>query len=140
MRYWRHHLQNIGCDLEEVNHNWRQQMQHIVDTRDDGAFPTFDNVTLTSRDNSLVITANVTPGSTGLLPPRYYIRVEGETRLARTISPIRTGQQIQTEPTVQVEFTVPSQEIEGSRFRYQIGYDPYPDSRYYFEKWRSGSR
>ena len=140
VRYWRHHLQNIGCDLEEVNHNWRQQMQHIVDTRDDGAFPTFDNVTLTSRDNSLVITANVTPGSTGLLPQRYYIRVEGETRLARTISPIRTGQQIQTEPTVQVEFTVPSQEIEGSRFRYQIGYDPYPDSRYYFEKWRSGSR
>ena len=37
-------------------------------------------------------------------------------------------------------FIISSLEIEGSRFRYQIDYDPYPDSRYYFEKWRSGSR
>lgn len=139
-QYWRYHLQNIGCELEQVNHIWRQKMQQINEQREDGAFPTFDNVAVSKRDNLLVIKADVTPDKTGLLPQRYYIRVQGETRLAKTVSPILTGRQTQTEPTVQVEFTVPLQEIEGNRFRYQIGYDPYPESRYYFEKWRSGTK
>jgi len=138
VRYWRYHLQNIGCELEQVNHQWRQQMQGIIDQRQDGAFPTFNRVTTSKRDNMMVINANVTPGKTGLLPQRYLIRIKGETKIANTVSPIRTGRQTQSEPNVQVEFIVPLQQIEGTRFRFQIGYDPYPDSRYYFEKWRSG--
>ena len=138
VRYWRYHLQNTGCELEQVNHRWREQMQQIADQRQDGAFPTFDQVTTEKRNSALVIKANVTAGKSGLLPERYHIRIKGETKIASTISPLRSGRQTQTEPTVQVEFTVPLDAIEGSRFRYQIGYYPYSDSRYYFEQWRSG--
>ena len=138
VRYWRYHLQNIGCELEQVNHRWRDQMRQIADARQDGAFPTFEQVSIERQENTVRVRANVKPGKTGLLPERYYIRVKGETKIANTISDLRRGRLIQTEPVPQVEFTVPVQTIEGSRFRYQIGYDPYPDSRYYFEKWRSG--
>lgn len=137
--YWRHHLQHIGCELEQVNHQWRQQMQQTIDSRTDGAFPTFHNVAIKKTDNSIVITANVTPDTTGLLPERYYLRVKGETKLANTVSPIQPGILIQSDPVATVEFTASLSQIEGRRFQYQLGYVPYKDSRYYFEKWQNGS-
>ncbi len=137
--YWRHHLQYIGCELEQINRQWRQLMQQTIEARTGGAFPNFTDVVIQKEGSNIVITTNVTPGSEGLLPERYYLRVKGETKLSRTVSPLRPGVQTQSEPVVKVQFTVPLTEIEGSRFRYQLGYVPYPDSRYYFEKWRSGS-
>ncbi len=137
--YWRHHLNQIGCGLEQVNHSWRQQMQEIVDNRKEGAFPTFSNVTTERNENNLLVTATVTPDSLGELPNRYYIRVQGETKLANTISPIRLGRPTTEGSETRVEFTIPLFEIQGRRFSYQIGYVPYFDSRYFFEEWRSGA-
>jgi hypothetical protein len=137
--YWRHHLNQIGCGLEQVNHAWREQMQSIVDNRSEGAFPTFSNVSTSINGSNLLVTATVTPDADEGLPNRYYIRVKGETKVANTISPIRIGRQTTVDGEARVEFTIPLIEIQGSRFRYQIGYVPYFDSRYFFEQWRSGA-
>lgn len=137
--YWRHHLQYIGCELQQVNHQWRQLMQQTIEARSDGAFPNFSNVVIKKTDSTIVISADVTPDATGLMPDQYYLRVKGEAKLANAISPIRPGLQTQSDPIVKIEFTVPLRGIEGKRFSYQLGFVPYADSRYYFEKWRSGS-
>ncbi len=137
--YWRYHLQHIGCELQLVNRQWQQLMQQTIDEGTNGAFPTFKNVVISQSDSNIVISSDVTPDDTGRLPSRYYLRVKGETKLANTVSPIRPGLTTQTAPTVKIEFTVPRSEFEGKRFSYQLGYVPYPDSRYYFEKWRSGT-
>lgn len=137
--FWRHHLQHIGCELEQVNHLWRKQMQEIVDARSDGAFPSFTNVVITRKDKVVVINAEIEPDKTGLLPERFYLRVQSEAKLANTISPFRIGDVSDSGDIVTVQFAVPLSEVEGKRFRYQLGYVPYPDSRYYFEKWYNGS-
>lgn len=136
--YWRHHLVQINCSLEEVNHGWRQIMQSIVDEGTGGAFPAFENVSTAIRDNYLVINAQAIH-DTDQKPGRYYIRVAGETKLASTVSPIRLGRFTDADDTTEVEYLVPLGDIEGKRFSFQLGYVPFKDSRYYFEKWRSGS-
>lgn len=137
--YWRHHLQFIGCELEQVNHQWRQLMQQTLDDRSDGAFPTFSNVVIKKTLNSIVISADVMADATGLMPELYYLRVKGEAKLANAVSPVRRGVKTESGDTIKIEFTVPRAEIQGRRFQYQLGYVPYPESRYFFEKWRSGS-
>lgn len=137
--YWRHHLNKVGCSLEQVNHRWQEIMQSILDDGTDGGFPTYKDVSVSVRDEALVVNARAVHEENAPRPQRYYIRVAGETKVANTVSPIRLGKYTDSDTHTDVEFNVPLREIEGRRFSYQIGYVPFPDSRYYFEKWRSGS-
>ncbi len=138
-QYWRLHLNDIGCDLEQINHLWRTQMQQIADRRIDGAFPVYSNVTTSTRDDQLLITATVTPDENGSQPERYLIRIASETSIANRPPRVLTGRVISTGSNTQVQFSVPLLNITGQRYRYQIGFAPYPDSRHYFEKWRNGT-
>ena len=139
--YWRNHLQHIGCELELVNNNWRQLMQNLVEARNIGAFPHFENVVVSraSDDGLINIVADLRPGESGVLPEYYYIRVKSETKLANTVSPVLRGQLIRDGARAQVEFSILPRLIDGQRFRYQLGYTPLPDSRHYFDQWRSGA-
>ncbi len=137
--YWRHHLNSIDCSLEQVNHQWQTSMQAIIDNGPGGAFPVFQNVSVSVRDDFLIVNAQALHDDSPHRPQRYYIRVAGETKVARTVSPIRLGKFTDNDTITEVEFTVPLSEIEGKRFSYQIGYVPFPDSRYYFDEWRSGA-
>ncbi len=139
--YWRSHLQHIGCELEEVNNHWRGMMQNIVDTRSIGAFPHFENV-IVSRDEAtdlISIIADLKAGELGVLPQNYYLRVQSEVKLANAISPVITGKLVRDGETARVEFSVLPRLIDGQKFRYQLGYMPLPDSRNFYEQWRSGS-
>jgi len=137
--YWRYHLRTIGCDLENINHLWREQMRQIVDNRNDGGFPEHRNVSTSIAGDQLLVTVTVTPDPSGALPDHYLIRVGNETSLANRPHRIRRGRVIQSGADTQVQFELPLSTITGQRFRYQFGFVPYPDSRHYFEKWRNGT-
>jgi len=139
--YWRNHLQHIGCELEEVNNQWRKQMQDIADNRTTGAFPIFENVNVT-RDavtELITIKADLAEDEVGGLPQLFYVRVKSEAKLANTVSPVLNGRLTVEGDKASVEFTVLPRLIEGNRFSYQLGYAPLPDSRSYYDRWRSGS-
>lgn len=139
--YWRSHLQHIGCELELVNNEWRKIMQSLNDERSIGAFPHFDDVVVSraSSDGLISIEASLRPGESGILPEYYYIRVKSETKLANSISPVLRGTLIRDGADARVEFSILPRLIDGKRFRYQLGFTPLPDSRHYFDQWRSGA-
>lgn len=139
--FWRAHLQHINCELELVNNKWRQMMQNIIDERTGGAFPHFENVVVSGAPSggSINIQANLRPGESGILPEYYYIRVKSEASLANSVSPVIRGELIRDGADARVNFTVLPHLIDGQRFRYQLGYTPLPDSRHYFDQWRSGA-
>lgn len=141
VRFWRNHLQHIECELEIVNDKWRQMMQDVLENRSIGAFPFFENVSMSRTTNNglIKIQANLRPGETGLLPEYYYIRVRSETSIANTVSPVIRGKLIRDGENASVEFSVFPRLIEGQRFEYQLGYMPLPDSRLYYDRWRSGA-
>ncbi len=139
--YWRNHLQYIGCELEEVNNQWRKLMQEIADNRTIGAFPLFENVNVTRdpKTDLITIKADLKEDEVGGLPQFFYVRVKSEAKLASTVSPVLNGRLSVEGDKASVEFSVLPRLIEGNRFSYQLGYSPLPDSRSFFDRWRSGS-
>lgn len=116
-------------------------MQDIVDNRDIGAFPYYENVLIERSESTdlISISADLKPGENGQLPQHYYVRIMSEAELANTVSEVLKGKLIREGENARVEFSVLPRIIDGQQFRFQLGYMPLPDSRNYFEKWRSGS-
>jgi len=141
VNFWRHHLQHIECELEAVNNRWRKIMQQLVTDRSTGAFPHFKNVVVepTANGGLIRITAEVERGETGELPQQFYLRIKNETSLAKNVSPVLSGDLVEDGLSARVEFLVLRKTIEGTRFRFQMGFTPFPESRNYYDEWRSGS-
>jgi len=139
--FWRNTLQHIDCELEAVNTQWRKEMRALVSDRSVGAFPYFEDVVVSwAAEGDLInIKAQLRPGESGMLPEYYYIRVKSEAKLANSVSPVLRGKLNRDGAEASVEFAVSSRLIDGERFRYQMGFTPLPDSRHYFDKWRSGA-
>jgi len=139
--YWRQHLQYIGCELESVNSQWRTIMKSLADNRTEGAFPRYNNISVTRAESAdrIKITADLELEEGEPLPLSYFIRIQSEAKLATTVSPVLPGKLIRQGDKASVEFSVLPRLIEGKRFRFQLGYTPLPGSRNYYEKWRSGS-
>jgi len=139
--FWRNHLQYINCELALVNNRWRQIMQDLIDNRSGGSFPEFENVVISreSETSPIKISADVIPDESGQLPEFYYIKIKSETQLASVVSPMLTGRLQREGADTSVEFFIEPHLISGRQFRYQLGFVPLPDSRHYFNKWRTGS-
>jgi len=139
--YWRTHLQYIDCDLESVNNHWRQMMQELVADRHNGAFPYFENVVVSRSGTAdlITISADLRTAESGLLPDDYYVRIQSEANLTNAVSPVLSGKLVRDGESARVEFSVLPRLVDGKRFKYQLGYTPIPDSRNYYDKWRSGS-
>ena len=139
--YWRTHLQFIGCDLESVNNQWRQLMQAAIDDRQNGAFPYFENVVVSRSDTTdlITISADLRVAESGLLPKSFHVRIQSEANLTNAVSPVLNGKLVQDGDSARVDFSVLPRLIDGKRFKYQLGYTPIPDSRGYYDRWRSGS-
>jgi hypothetical protein len=74
------------------------------------------------------------------VPERFIVRIGGiTTQLAGGVDPVFRGRLIDEGEQVTVEFLVPDYAIPGQRFRYQLGFTPSPDARYYYESWRRGT-
>lgn len=150
-RFWRDTFQHIGCELELVNANWRKQMRTVLESVEPSAFPTFDNIVVTrdATKDIVRIEARVNvddshdSGAESTLPDRYLIRVASDTQLAASVDPVSRGQltsvNVGQDLEWRVVFEVPGIQVPRTRFRYQIGFAPYIDSRYFYAEWQSGS-
>lgn len=162
--FWRDTARSINCDLDTVNERWHEQMEDTYASVNAALFPSFSEV-LTTRDDAsgqIVITAklrdysprqgrsasdlsasdNLDASATKfVVPDRFIVRVSaGGNRLAASVDPVYRGQLIDSNTGAPaVRFVIPSSAVSGSRFRFQLGFAPSINSRYYYEEWKRGS-
>ena len=158
--FWRDTTRAIGCDLDTVNVTWRAQMAALYDEVDTRLYPEFSDVVITrdSDTGQVRLSARLQPAEadaasvTGegdlpngssldlIRPERYIARIGGiTTQLAGGIDPVFRGQLAGEGSEQRVEFLVPDYAVPGDRFRFQLGFAPSADARYYYETWRRGT-
>ncbi|MFK8080311.1 MAG: ABC transporter permease [Granulosicoccus sp.] len=156
--FWRDTAGQIGCDLDTVNEQWRQQMQELHASIDQSHFPAYTDVVVTrdEQTSQIVITASLSayvPNDSArgnqpenesiagmVLPERFIVRVGATSgRLAASVDPVYRGQLVEEQGATKVRFVIPASVVSGSRFRYQPGFSPFEGSRYYYESWKRGS-
>lgn len=162
--FWRDTMQAIGCDLDTVNATWRANMSSLYSKAEVSSFPVFSDVSI-RRDEALkgikvlaTLVADMSQDSNSatvtdlpstkidddkpsfVIPYRYIIRIGNVTsKLAAGVDHTFRGRLISDNGSTQVEFLIPDYVVPSARFRYQLGYTPSRDSRYYFESWRRGA-
>ena len=166
--FWRDTMQAIGCDLDTVNANWRDTMNSLYNKVEQTSFPVFSDISIQSDESAenIKITATLIANtrrdtrsessdssvpddsstSSGAIessftpPDRYIIRIGNVTsKLAAGIDHTFRGREVSDDDEVRVEFIFPDYVVPNARFRYQLGYTPSRDSRYYYEGWRRGA-
>ncbi|MFT5895109.1 MAG: ABC-type transport system involved in cytochrome c biogenesis permease component [bacterium] len=162
--FWRDTMQAIGCDLDTVNARWQENMSSLYEQVEKESFPEFVDISIRRDEGSnrikvvatLVANTNQDSNSVSVygsssaiindtapsfaIPDRYIIRIRNVTsKLAAGVDHTFRGRLITDGVGVQVEFLFPDYVVPNIRFRYQIGYTPSRDSRYYYESWRRGS-
>lgn len=74
------------------------------------------------------------------MPERFIVRIASlSNQLAAGVDPVFRGRLVERAGQQLVEFLVPEYAVQGTRLRYQLGFTPSPDSRYYYESWRRGT-
>jgi len=116
-------------------------MQASIDERHSGAFPHYENVVVSRSDTTdfITISADLRVAESGLLPESYHVRIQSEANLSSVVSPVLSGKLVRDGESFRVDFSVLPRLIDGKRFKYQLGYTPIPNSRAYYDRWRSGS-
>jgi len=144
--FWRDTMREIDCDLDTLNVKWRAQMQALYDTADQSLFPVYSDVAIREdATGQVVITAKLAGEEDKPLdfktPEQFSVRIgTASTQLSAGVDPVFRGQMVESEQAGTIQFRVPSSAISGNRFRYQLGFKPTADSRYYYETWKRGSR
>jgi len=137
---WEVVLQEVGCDLNEVNAHWRQQVKTIADNADDSHYPQFDSVAIRTDKNSGLVTieAQITNARSDQWPGSFQIRVARESSLSAEPDLNFYGRVDNEDNGQRVRFEVPLAAIGSPAFRYQIGYFRPGTFSALFEKWRNG--
>lgn len=152
--FWRDTTREIGCDLDTVNVNWRQQMNKLYESVDKSRYPVFTDVVI-ERDKSgdqVLVSARLKSWEPAVAdarsestpahrtPNRFLIRVAAvSNQLASGVDQVYRGRVEGEGVDQRVVFVVPSSAVPGNRFRYQLGFVPSEDARYYYEVWKRGS-
>ena len=166
--FWRDTTGFIDCDLDTVNEHWRVQMDALYDSVKPEQYPMYSDIVVRDDTDSdqIVITASLTPyssdgeqivGEQGReeqagnepnssklssdidVPTRFIVRIGSGTSLTPGVDPVYRGQIIQQDGKDVVQFRISRNIVNGTRFRYQLGYTPEEGSRYYYEQWRRGA-
>ena len=154
LAFWRDTFKVIGCELDSVNARWRQSMMKIADAVPSDEYPWFDQIRveriveddivrvearLINVDPAVAIQDDVVSMVRAELPSRYLIRVASDAQFSASVDPVSRGRLEGEGDSLKVVFDIPGRRISGTRFRFQLGYAPYEDSRYFYEQWQSGS-
>jgi ABC-type transport system involved in multi-copper enzyme maturation permease subunit len=137
---WEVVLQEVGCDLNEVNAHWRKSVKTIASSASDSHYPQFDSVAIqTDKAQGLVIIeAQITNPQPEQWPGSFQLRVARESSLASEPDLNFFGRVQDESGAQQVRFEVPIATIGSPAFRYQIGYFRPGTFSALFEKWRNG--
>ncbi len=143
--FWRDVMGEVGCELDAVNRVWAGTLERIWEGMDRSAYPVFTDIAIEAGDGSDVIVLARLEDESGRpaseLPLRFSLRLEGETSLAQGLPSSWRGvaeEDANGDPIVR--FRVPARALSGQRFRYQIGYLVDEGGRFWFDRWREGSR
>jgi len=152
--FWRDTTREISCDLDTVNVNWRKQMIELYDSVDKSKYPFFTDVVIKRDKSSGQVnvsarlkaddkTAEDTVSGSSLpsrMPGKFVIRVASvSNQLASGVDRIYRGKVAGEGEEQRIEFVVPASAVPVNRFRYQLGFAPSEDARYYYEVWKRGS-
>ncbi|MFK7890368.1 MAG: ABC transporter permease [Granulosicoccus sp.] len=146
--FWRTTMQYIGCDLDTVNEHWRTKLEEVYEQVPKTRFPVYSDVVVRRDDAAgmLKITASLESdgNATGEFdqPTRFIVRVRRSShQLSSGVDPLYRGRLLPDSEngSQRIQFQIPLAATEGSRFRYQLGYSPSEESRYYYGIWRRGS-
>jgi len=148
--FWHDTLGYLGCELEQVNGRFEQDMQSLYDETDRSRFPVFEGARVTRLDDGrvrIVATlgaekdANGEPGvlNSDELPARFTVRVGGNASLVAAVDPVFRGRLEVQNDQVQIVYEIPARAVPRNRFEYQLGYSPYADSRVWYDTRRSGT-
>ena len=142
--FWRDTFRASGCELDAVNSVWASRMAALLDTVDEGRFPEFEDILVTRDAEAGVVRLEATldpPTGELVEPARVVARVKEDGRLSAGVDPVFPGTLERDGERVRVRFAVPERAVSGTRFRYQLGYEPGGalDSRVYYDSWRDGT-
>jgi len=148
--FWHDTLGYLGCELEQVNGRFEQDMQSLYDETDRSRFPVFEGARVTRLDDGrvrIVATlgaekdANGEPGvlNSDELPARFTVRVGGNASLVAAVDPVFRGRLEVQNDQVQIVYEIPARAVPRNRFEYQLGFSPYADSRVWYDTRRSGT-
>jgi len=141
--FWRDTMQAIGCDLDTVNADWRKKMNVLFNQTTLSQFPIFKEISVSQSGSSdyVKVTARLDAiESRDELPSTFVMRVSNATATL-SAGPDRNlrGKLIDIAGEPMVEYLLPVRFVPNTRFRYQLGYAPTEDSRYYYGAWRRGT-
>lgn len=157
--FWRDTMRAIDCDLDTVNAAWIAKGESLYGQIDESVFPEFTKITTTkdAAADRIILRAVLSDyklpstdaqdasddeatNRTYKTPQRFSIRIgKAATNLAAGTDAVYRGQLVQDGELEAVVFSIPLSAISGTRFRYQMGFLPSKDSRYYYESWRRGT-
>lgn len=144
--FWRDTMREIACDLDTVNERWAQHMENLYAQIPVARFPLYSNIVV-RRDletDRIIIEAELKSAEESNVtfdnPTRYIVRVgRSSLQLASGVDSVYRGSLVTEDNQQRIRFQIPAHEIVGKRFRYQLGFSPSEESRYYYEQWRRGS-
>jgi hypothetical protein len=144
--FWRDTMQEISCDLDTVNEQWANQMEQLNEQVPASRFPLYSDVVVKRDEESSRIIIDATlksaeePEQVFDMPTRFIVRIgRSSTQLASGVDAVFRGTLVSDSDQPSVRFQIPISAMSGSRFRYQLGFSPSEESRYYYEMWRRGS-
>lgn len=144
--FWRDTMREIGCDLDTVNERWYEQMERHYQQVPSARFPKYTDVVVTQDSDSgqISISAELESADDSTVefdtPTRFIVRIgRSSKQLASGVDAVFRGKLVSDGDVQRVLFQIPGYAVVGSRFRYQLGYSPSEQSRYYYELWRRGS-
>lgn len=144
--FWRDTTGAIGCDLDTINEQWRTEMSLLYASVPVARFPVYKDVIVNKDSESGQITISAVLESADDaepefdMPTRFIVRIgRSSSQLSSGVDAIYRGKFVNDAGQPRIEFLIPASAIAGNKFRYQLGFTPSEDSRYYYELWRRGS-
>lgn len=144
---WQDNLQAIGCELTDVNVQWKQSIRSLGEEGASARFPEFSTIVVTPLDqSSIAIRADLKASgkkptqSPDLWPGSFNIRVKRQSGLAAEPNSVYPGRLLPLSGVPgrsTVEFIVPRHILGTGRFDYQLGYNPPDTHASIYERWRS---
>ncbi len=137
---WEVVLQEVGCDLNEVNADFRKQAKTLAENANKTNYPEFGAIAIRTDagNNRLVIEARIKNPRQTAWPGTFQMRMARERSLVAEPDLNFYGRVLQDGESQRVRYEVPISTIGTPSFRYQIGYFRPGTFSALFEKWQNG--
>ncbi len=140
--FWRHTLDQLGCDLAAVNHAWAERLRAIYKKNGDEVFPRFGESRLqySQQQRALTVRVDVDASTDELSAARFALLIPNtEPRNSRK-QRAYSGELHEQDGDLSAEFVIPESDLpKKNKLRLQFSYKPYDGISAYYAPWREHS-